>query len=153
MFSINEYDEFLNLTIKKLNGKKYGGRYNNIINSIKEFDKTFIKYNNKEISYSSIMYQVKYLKSLYNEELKEAILNYQEIIFPDFTGKNEINSIINSPLNLKIWFLRYLCLKIINCNLIEIVKNDLMESSITNKYHELDTILFKSALKSKVISK
>lgn len=151
MFSINQYDEFLKVALKKVSGKKYEGKYNDIVNNIKEFEKKANEYNEKKISYNTIMYEVKYLKNVYNEELKEAITNYQNIIFPDLVSKNDVGSIINSPFNLKVWFLRYLCIKIINTDLINIIKSELTSNTITNKYNELDTILFKSALKSKVL--
>lgn len=151
MLTMAQYDEFLKAAIKKVSSKKYEGRYNLIINSIKEFEVKLKEYNEKQISFNTIMYQVKFYKGMHLEELKEAVNSYQSIVFSDFNGKSEIGSTINSPMSLKVWFLRYLCLKIVNTDLINVVKSELKETTITNKYNEIDMILFKQALKSKVL--
>ena len=151
MLTMAQYDDFLKAAVKKVSSKKYEGRYNLIINSIKEFEVKLKEYNEKQISFNTIMYQVKFYKGMHLEELKEAVNSYQSIVFPDFNGKNEIGSTINSPMSLKVWFLRYLCLKIVNTDLINVVKSELKETTITNKYNEIDMILFKQALKSKVL--
>ena len=46
--------------------------------------------------------------------------------------------------------LRYLSYKIANCELSSIIKNTLKETSITNKYQEIDSYLFAVAYKNKV---
>ena len=38
MLTMAQYDEFLKAAIKKVSLKKYEGRYNEIISSIKEFE-------------------------------------------------------------------------------------------------------------------
>ena len=153
MYSINEYDELLNSAIKKLSGKKYEDRYKNLINDVKDLLESINVYNNKEMSYSTIMYQVRYLKNLYNEQLKEIIYSYQEIALPDFSSKNDPCSIINSPQSLKTWMLRYMCYKIVNIDLSMVIKEKLNEQTITNKYQEIDSYLFSYAFKKKVTNK
>ena len=153
MYTINEYDELLISAIKKLSSKKFEDKYKNLISDVKDLLDSINLYNNKEMSYSTIMYQVRYLKNIYNEQLKEIVYAYQEIVLPDFTSKNDICSIINSPQTLKTWMLRYMCYKIISTDLSNIIKKELKEESITNKYQELDGYLFAQALKNKVTNK
>ena len=150
MYSLNTYDELLNSAIKKLSSKRYESHYKTIISDIKDLVESIKLYNQNQMSYSTIMYQVRYLKNLYNEQLKEIIYAYQEISLPDFSYKSDISSTVNSPQTLKVWMLRYLSYKIANCELSSIIKDTLKETSITNKYQEIDSYLFAVAYKNKV---
>ena len=152
MYSIIQYDQLLLTASKKLNSKKYEGKYNDLLYDLKELEQSIKKYNEKEMSFSTIMYQVRYLKNLYNDVLKETILAYQEIVIPDFSYKSDTLSCITSPFSLKLWFLRYMCLQIVNKNLTQIINKPLKEQSITNKYYEIDTLLCEAALNNKVLN-
>lgn len=150
MYSINEYDKLLIMASKKLSSKKYEGQYKELLYDLKELEQSILKYNEKEMSFSTIMYQVRYLKNLYSDILKDTILAYQEVVLPDFSYKGDVLSCITSPFSLKVWMLRFMCLTIINKNLSLIIKEPLKEKSMTNKYYEIDSILCEMALKNKV---
>jgi hypothetical protein len=96
---------------------------------------------------------VKFLKSQYAEELKDIISVYHEIIFKDFTFKNDLNAMINGTHSLKIWLVRYLCESSLNVELKDLIKVDLELLSVTRKYQEIDNILFKKIVNKKVTSK
>ena len=83
MLSIKEYDSLQMEVLKILSSKRFTGRYKEIVNDIKELSEASDLCNRKEITYSSILHQVRFLKGTYNEELKIVIQAYQEIIFAE----------------------------------------------------------------------
>ena len=85
MLSNKDYEELVNLVIKHFKGKKFNEMYLDIIEDIEDLNESAIKCSNKEKSFSSVMYQVKFLKSQYVEELKGTIQIYNDLIFKDFT--------------------------------------------------------------------
>jgi len=95
---------------------------------------------------------VKYLKGIYAEALKETIQTYQEIIFPDFSYKNDLNAMINGPYALKLWLIRYLCLQKLNVDLSSLINENIKNLSITQQYQKIDVILFNNILNVKVLS-
>ena len=103
--------------------------YLDIIEDINDLDEVAIKCNKKEMSFSSVMYQVKFLKSQYAEELKDTIQVYNEIIFKDFSFKNDLNAMINGPYALKTWLVRYLCIDSLTIDLSELIKIDMSNAS------------------------
>ena len=85
MLTNKEYEELMSQVIKHFKSKKFNGMYVDLITDINELDEAAVQCNNKERSFSSVMYQVKFLKSKYAEQLKDTIQIYNEIIFKDFT--------------------------------------------------------------------
>ncbi len=152
MLSCKEYDNLQKEVMKVLSSKRFTGRYKEIIGDIKELAKASDLCNKQEITYSSVLHQVRFLKGTYCEEIKEIIQSYQEIIFPDFSYKNDLNAMINGPYALKIWLMRYLCLKVLKCELKEIIQGNLSELSITQQYQEIDGMLFQATINVKVMS-
>lgn len=150
MLPVKEYDNLQKEAVSILNSKRFSGRYKEIVNDIKELTKASEKCNKQEITYSSVLHQVRFLKGTYNEELKTIIQSYQEIIFPDFSYKNDLNAMINGPYALKLWLIRYMCLKVLKCELNEIVNIELKEYSITQQYQEIDVLLFNAMINVKV---
>ena len=149
MLSNKEYEELVAQVVKKLRSKK-NFNHKNIINDIKELEESSKLCNLKEKTYSSIMYQVRFLKSKYQDELKDIIATYQEIIFPDFSYKNDLNAMINGPYALKTWLLRYVCVSLIDFELSDLIKQDISSYSITRQYQEIDILLFKKITNIKV---
>lgn len=150
MLPVKEYDNLQKEAVSILSSKRFSGRYKEIVNDIKELTKASEKCNKQEITYSSVLHQVRFLKGTYNEELKTIIQSYQEIIFPDFSYKNDLNAMINGPYALKLWLIRYMCLKVLKCELNEIVNIELKDYSITQQYQEIDVILFNAMINVKV---
>lgn len=153
MLTNKEYEELMSQVIKHFKSKKFNGMYVDLITDINELDEAAVQCNNKERSFSSVMYQVKFLKSKYAEQLKDTIQIYNEIIFKDFTFKNDLNAMINGPYALKIWLTRYLCIDNLTIELSELIKSDMSSYSITRQYQEIDVILFKKIANKKVTSK
>lgn len=151
MLTNKEYEELICNVIKNIKRKK-NKVYNGIISDIYELDEASKMCNNKLISFSEIMYQVKYLKSIYSDALHDAMLAYQEIIFPDFSYKNDLNVMINGPYALKIWLVRYLCLEVINYNIDHLKNNEITNLSITRQYQLIDELLFNKTINEKVAS-
>lgn len=149
MLSNKEYDELVHQVIKYFKNKKFNEMYLDVLEDIEDLEDATIKCNNKEKSFSSVMYEVKFLKSQYVEELKYAIQIYNEIIFKDFTFKNDFNTMINGPYALKMWLIRYICLDNLTIDLCDLIINDMSSFSVTRQYQEIDIILFKKAIKSK----
>ena len=153
MLTNKEYDELISKVIKYFKNKKFNAMYVDIIEDIEDLDEAVNQCNNKEKSFSSLMYQVKFLKSQYAEELKDVIMIYNEIIFKDFSFKNDLNTMINGAHSLKVWLVRYLCVDNLNIELSELIKKDLENMSVTCKYQEIDNILFKKTVNKTVTSK
>ena len=153
MLTNKEYEDLVSQVIKHIKNKKFNGMYLDIIEDFNELDEAVIICNNKEKSFSSLMYQVKFLKSQYAEELKETIQVYNDIIFKDFSFKNDLNTMINGPYALKMWLVRYLCLDTLSIELSDLIKEDMSSFSITRQYQEIDIILFKKTVNKKVTSK
>ena len=153
MLSNKEYEELVNQVIKHFKNKKFNEMYLDILEDIEELNDATIKCNNKEKSFSSVMYEVKFLKSQYADELKDTIQVYNDIIFKDFTFKNDMNTMINGPYALKMWLVRYLCLDNLSIDLSELIKEDISSFSITRQYQEIDIVLFKKTANKKVTSK
>ena len=146
MLSTNELEKLTQSVINKTN-KKNNEELKQIIIDIKQLDKTANLHNKKQISRSSLMNEVRFLKGRYQEQLKEVISEYQTIIFDGYSYKNDLNTMINGTSSLKTWLVRYLCL----CQLEEELKDIITLSetySITEKYKAIDTIIF-----SKIINK
>ena len=146
MLSTNELEKLTQSVINKTN-KKNNEELKQIIIDIKQLDKTANLHNKKQISRSSLMNEVRFLKGRYQEQLKEVISEYQTIIFDGYSYKNDLNTMINGTSSLKMWLVRYLCL----CQLEEELKDIITLSetySITEKYKAIDTIIF-----SKIINK
>lgn len=149
MLTNKEYDALQNLVIKKFK-KNNDESFNNMINDLDELDEVSYLCSINEMTYSSLLYQVKYLKGIYGNQLKEVITAYFNVIFPDFSYKNDLNTMINGPYALKLWLLRYLCLNSLSIPLNELITSSLKEESITKKYQEIDEILFNNFIKAKV---
>ncbi|MDY2888344.1 MAG: hypothetical protein SOU19_02120 [Candidatus Caccosoma sp.] len=149
MLTNKEYDALQNLVIKKFK-KNSGESFSNMINDLDELDEVSYLCSINEMTYSSLLYQVKYLKVVYGNQLKEVIMAYFNVIFPDFSYKNDLNTMINGPYALKLWLLRYLCLNSLNVPLNELITSSLKEENITKKYQEIDEILFNNYIKAKV---
>lgn len=150
MISNKEYEKLLIDVINSFNKQKYKGSYDDILSDIKELDDISLKFAKKEKSHSSMMYEVRFMKADYAEELKEVIACYHEIIFKDFSYKNDLNALINGPYSLKIWLVRFMCIDAINIDLIDLIKEDFSTLSITKQYLEIDSILFKKVINEKV---
>lgn len=153
MLSNKEYEDLVNLVIKHFKIKKFNEMYLDIIEDIEDLNESAIKCSNKEKSFSSVMYQVKFLKSQYVEELKETIQIYNDLIFKDFTFKNDLNTMINGPYALKMWLIRYLCIDNLSIDLCDLIKDDISSYSITRQYQEIDIILFRKTINKKVANK
>ena len=153
MLSNKDYEELVNLVIKHFKSKKFNEMYLDIIEDIEDLNESAIKCSNKEKSFSSVMYQVKFLKSQYVEELKETIQIYNDLIFKDFTFKNDLNTMINGPYALKMWLIRYLCIDNLSIDLCDLIKEDISSYSITRQYQEIDIILFRTTINKKVANK
>lgn len=153
MLSNKEYEDLVNLVIKHFKSKKFNEMYLDIIEDIEDLNESAIKCSNKEKSFSSVMYQVKFLKSQYVEELKETIQIYNDLIFKDFTFKNDLNTMINGPYALKMWLIRYLCIDNLSIDLCDLIKDDISSYSITRQYQEIDIILFRKTINKKVANK
>ena len=149
MISNIEYDELVHQVIKYFKNKKFNGVYLDILEDIEELQEATVKCSNKERSFSSVMYEVKFLKSQYSEELKEIVQEYNDIIFKDFTFKNDLNTMISGPYALKMWLVRYMCLDNLNTDLSNLINIDMASFSITRQYQEIDVILFKKVMKNK----
>lgn len=152
MLSLNEYDKMLSTVVNKLINKKSKDIDKEILFEIKDLDESTSLCNNKEMTHSEIMYQVKYLKATYDEQLKEAMSIYQSIIFPDFTYKNDLNAMINGPYSLKIWLIRVVCLNYLKFDVSQIINVDFKNMSITRQYQEIDMLLFNKVLNVKVLN-
>ncbi|MCI5745715.1 MAG: hypothetical protein MR270_05475 [Erysipelotrichaceae bacterium] len=142
MLTIKEFDALQNEIIEQLGKRRFTSRYKEIMSSIKELNMTSLLCKEKKLSYRSALTQVRFIKGRYSEELKEIMMQYQELIFPDFNYKNDINIMINGPYVLKMWLVRYLCLKSIKCSLNEFVNIENVEDSITQQYQYIDQELF-----------
>lgn len=149
MLSTNELEKLTQSVINKTN-KKNNEELKQIITDIKQLDKTAILHNKKQISRSSLMNEVRFLKGRYSEALKETISEYQTLIFEGYSYKNDLNTLINGSSSLKLWLTRYLCLCQIQEELKDIVNLENEEYSITEKYKIIDEILFLKIMNSKV---
>ena len=149
MVTNNEYNVLVENVIKYFSSKQFNGMYMDIIEDIKELDEASISCNKREKSFSTVMYQVKFLKSQYVEELKDTIQTYNEIIFKDFSFKNDLNAMINGPYALKMWLVRYLCLEELLIDLNDLLCNDISNLSVTRQYQEIDVLLFSKVIKNK----
>ena len=149
MLSTNELEKLTQSVINKTN-KKNNEELKQIITDIKQLDKTAILHNKKQISRSSLMNEVRFLKGRYSEALKETISEYQTLIFEGYSYKNDLNTLINGSSSLKLWLTRYLCLCQIQEELKDIVNLENDEYSITEKYKIIDEILFLKIMNSKV---
>ena len=149
MLSTNELEKLTQSVINKTN-KKNNEELKQIITDIKQLDKTAILHNKKQISRSSLMNEVRFLKGRYSEALKETISEYQTLIFEGYSYKNDLNALINGSSSLKLWLTRYLCLCQIQEELKDIVNLENEEYSITEKYKIIDEILFLKIMNSKV---
>ena len=149
MLSTNELEKLTQSVINKTN-KKNNEELKQIITDIKQLDKTAILHNKKQISRSSLMNEVRFLKGRYSEALKETISEYQTLIFEGYSYKNDLNTLINGSSSLKLWLTRYLCLCQIQEELKDIVNLENEEYSITEKYKIIDEILFLKIMISKV---
>ena len=149
MLSTNELEKLTQSVINKTN-KKNNEELKQIITDIKQLDKTAILHNKKQISRSSLMNEVRFLKGRYSEALKETISEYQTLIFEGYSYKNGLNTLINGSSSLKLWLTRYLCLCQIQEELKDIVNLENEEYSITEKYKIIDEILFLKIMNSKV---
>lgn len=141
MLSLNEYDKILSEVVNKLMHKKSKDIDKEILFEIKDLDESTSLCNNKEMTHSEVMYQVKYLKATYDEKLKEAMSFYQSIIFPDFSYKNDLNAMINGPYSLKIWLIRVVCLNYLKFDISQQFNLDIKNMSITRQYQEIDMLL------------
>ncbi len=148
--SLNEYAVLENLAIKKINSKRFSGRYKEIVADINKLNEASDLCNRQKLTYSFVLHQVRFLKGTYNEELKNIIQNYHEIIFPDFTLKNDLNTMINGPYALKIWLLRYMCLKVVKCELSDLIDFEMKDLSVTLQYQKIDMALFNAFINVKV---
>ncbi len=149
MLSTNELEKLTQSVINKTN-KKNNEELKQIITDIKQLDKTAILHNKKQISRSSLMNEVRFLKGRYSEALKETISEYQTLIFEGYSYKNDLNTLINGSSSLKLWLTRYLCLCQIQEELKDIVNLENEEYSITEKYKIIDEILFLKIMNTKV---
>lgn len=149
MLSTNELEKLTQSVINKTN-KKNNEELKQIIIDIKQLDKTANLHNKKQISRSSLMNEVRFLKGRYSEALKETISEYQTLIFEGYSYKNDLNTLINGSSSLKLWLTRYLCLCQIQEELKDIVSLENEEYSITEKYKIIDEILFLKIVNSKV---
>lgn len=149
MLSTNELEKLTQSVINKTN-KKNNEELKQIIIDIKQLDKTANLHNKKQISRSSLMNEVRFLKGRYSEALKETISEYQTLIFEGYSYKNDLNTLINGSSSLKLWLTRYLCLCQIQEELKDIVSLENEEYSITEKYKIIDEILFLKIMNSKV---
>lgn len=149
MLSTNELEKLTQSVINKTN-KKNNEELKQIITDIKQLDKTAILHNKKQISRSSLMNEVRFLKGRYSEALKETISEYQTLIFEGYSYKNDLNTLINGSSSLKLWLTRYLCLCQIQEELKDIVNLENDEYSITEKYKIIDEILFLKIMNTKV---
>jgi hypothetical protein len=149
MLSNIEYDELVHQVINYFKNRKFNEMYLDVLDDIEDLQEATTKCNNKEKSFSSVMYEVKFLKSQYVEELKYAIQTYNEIIFKDFTFKNDLNAMINGPYALKMWLIRYVCLDNLTIDLCDLINIDMSNFSVTRQYQEIDIILFKKTIKNK----
>lgn len=152
MLSLNEYDKILSEVVNKLMHKKSKDIDKEILFEIKDLDESTSLCNNKEMTHSEVMYQVKYLKATYDEKLKEAMSFYQSIIFPDFSYKNDLNAMINGPYSLKIWLIRVVCLNYLKFDISQQFNLDIKNMSITRQYQEIDMLLFNKVLNVKVVN-
>ena len=152
MLSLNEYDKILAEVVNKLMHKKSKDIDKEILFEIKDLDESTSLCNNKEMTNSEVMYQVKYLKATYDEKLKEAMSFYQSIIFPDFSYKNDLNAMINGPYSLKIWLIRVVCLNYLKFDISQQFNLDIKNMSITRQYQEIDMLLFNKVLNVKVLN-
>lgn len=149
MLSTNELEKLTQSVINKTN-KKNNEELKQIIIDIKQLDKTANLHNKKQISRSSLMNEVRFLKGRYSEALKETISEYQTLIFEGYSYKNDLNALINGSSSLKLWLTRYLCLCQIQEELKDIVSLENEEYSITEKYKIIDEILFLKIMNTKV---
>lgn len=149
MLSNVEYDELVHQVVKYFKTKKFNEMYLDVLEDIEALDDATIKCSNKEKTFTSVMYEVKYLKSQYVEELKYTVQTYNDIIFKDFTFKNDLNTMISGPYALKMWLIRYMCLENLTIDLSELIKVDMSSFSITRQYQEIDIILFNKVIKNK----
>ena len=149
MLSTNELEKLTQSVINKTN-KKNNEELKQIIIDIKQLDKTANLHNKKQISRSSLMNEVRFLKGRYSEALKETISEYQTLIFEGYSYKNDLNALINGSSSLKLWLTRYLCLCQIQEELKDIVNLENDEYSITEKYKIIDEILFLKIMNTKV---
>lgn len=149
MLSTNELEKLTQSVINKTN-KKNNEELKQIITDIKQLDKTAILHNKKQISRSSLMNEVRFLKGRYAEALKETISEYQTLIFEGYSYKNDLNTLINGSSSLKLWLTRCLCLCQIQEELKDIVNLENDEYSITEKYKIIDEILFLKIMNTKV---
>ena len=146
MLSTSELEKLTQSVINKTY-KKNDEELKQIVIDIKQLDKSVALHNKNEISRSSLINEVRFLKGRYQEQLKEVISEYQTIIFDGYSYKNDLNTMINGTSSLKTWLVRYLCLYQLEEELKDIIT--LSETySITEKYKAIDTIIF-----SKIINK
>lgn len=152
MISLNDYDKILISVVNKLINKKNKEIDKDILFDIKDLDESASLCSNKEMTHSEVMYQVRYLKGIYAEQLKEVIAIYQSIIFPDFSYKNDLNAMINGPYSLKIWLIRYVCLAYLKCDVDNLMNQEIKQLSITRQYQAIDIQLFNKVLNVKVLN-
>ena len=152
MMSLNDYDKILISVVNKLINKKNKEIDKDILFDIKDLDESASLCSNKEMTHSEVMYQVRYLKGIYAEQLKEVIAIYQSIIFPDFSYKNDLNAMINGPYSLKIWLIRYVCLAYLKCDVDNLMNQEIKQLSITRQYQAIDIQIFNKVLNVKVLN-
>lgn len=146
----NEYEQLQQNVVKILSIKRFNGRYKEIVNDINDLKDISNQCNLQEISFSEVLHQTRFLKGKYGEELKDIIQQYNEIIFPDFTYKNDLNTIINGANSLRLWLIRYLCLKVLKTTLYDLINEDYSSFSITQQYQQIDQVIFNEFLNVKV---
>ena len=149
MLSTSELEKLTQSVINKTY-KKNDEVLKQIVIDIKQLDKSVALHNKNEISRSSLINEVRFLKGRYQEQLKEVISEYQMLIFEGYSYKNDLNALINGSSSLKLWITRYLCLCQIQEELKDIVSLENEEYSITEKYKIIDEILFLKIMNSKV---
>lgn len=146
----NEYNALENAAIKFLNSKRFTGRYYEILQDINSLTEASELCSRQKLSYSAISHQVRFLKGIYAEEIKSIMMAYSEIIFPEFSIKNDLNALISGPYALKIWLMRYLSLKVLKCELVDLIDFELPDGSITSQYQKIDERLFSLLINVKV---
>ena len=87
MLSTIELEKLTQSVINKTY-KKNDEELKQIVIDIKQLDKSVVLHNKNEISRSSLINEVRFLKGRYQEQLKEVISEYQTIIFDGYSYKN-----------------------------------------------------------------
>ena len=146
----NNYEKLLSNVVKNFKSRKYKGIYDDVLSDIEELDEANNLYTQKKKSHSSLMYEVRMIKADFAEELKETIAYYHEVIFKDFSFKNDLNILVTGARSLKIWLIRYMCMDCLVVDLSELIKDDISSLNVTQQYLEIDNILFNKVINEKV---